>query len=102
MTTSNTIANPQVDLFGEPVGVSHVDRDALGFLIGFARRNKGQPFSSEHVTLSAMEHGIVFQDLRSWGSVFIQAAKEGYIRRSDVLFARSFGNGSLSPGWVGV
>lgn len=101
MTTSNTLANPQVDLFGAPVGASHVDRDALGFLIGFARRNQGQSFSSEHVTLSAMEAGIVFQDLRSWGSVFTQAAKEGYIRRSDVLFARSMGNGSLAPGWVG-
>jgi len=99
MINTSTVANSQVDLFGTPV--KDVNRDALGFLIWFAKDSKGQPFSSEHVTLSAMEQGIVFDDLRSWGHVFIQAAKEGYIRRSDVLFARSMGNRSLAPGWVG-
>lgn len=57
--------------------------------------------SSEHVTLAALDAGISFQEMRSWGSVFTQAAKDGYIRRSDVLFSRSMGNGSLAPGWVG-
>jgi len=45
---------------------------------------------------------IEFQEQRSWGAVFTQAAREGYLRRSDVLFSSSFGNGSLAPGWVGV
>lgn len=57
--------------------------------------------SSEHVTLAALDAGISFQEMRSWGSVFTQAAKDGHIRRSDVLFSRSMGNGSLAPGWVG-
>ena len=90
----------QTTLFGTPE--RSVDSDALGFLISFARRNKGQSFSAEHVTLSALDAGIVFDDMRAWGTVFTQAAKDGHIRRSDVLFARVLGNGSLSPGWVGV
>lgn len=102
MNTGNTRENSQTDLFGAPAGAANVEQDALGFLIAFARRSRGESFSSEHVTLSALEAGIVFQDLRSWGSVFTQAAKEGHIRRSDVLFVRSMGNGSLAPGWVGV
>ena len=91
----------QTNLFGEPEKRS-VDTDALGFLINFARRNRGQSFSAEMVTLSAMDSGIVFDEMRAWGTVFTTAAREGYIRRSDVLFARQLGNGSLSPGWVGV
>lgn len=92
---------PQTDLFGDVPAVS-LDQDALGFLIKFAQSHRGQSFSSEQVTLSAMDAGVTFSDLRSWGSVFTQAAREGVIRRSDVLFSRAMGNGSLSPGWVGV
>ena len=92
----------QTCLFDEPVRVTSLDRDALGFLIHFAQTHKGQSFSSEQVTLSAMEAGVTFPDLRSWGSVFTQAARDGHIRRSDVLFVRSMGNGSLAPGWTGV
>jgi len=91
----------QTNLFGEPEKRS-VEVDALGFLINFARRNRGQSFSAEMVTLSAMDAGIVFDEMRAWGTVFTTAAKEGYIRRSDVLFSRRLGNGSLSPGWIGV
>jgi len=69
----------QTDLFGEPIARHCFEQDALGFLINYAKRAAG-PFSSEDVTL---------------------AAREGYIRRSDVLFPRSMGNGSLAPGWVG-
>lgn len=98
MNNTSTHANSQSDMFGG----AKPDVDALGFLINFARRSKGESFSSEHVTLAAIDAGIVFQDLRSWGSVFTTAAREGYIRRSDVLFARSMGNGTLSPGWVAV
>jgi hypothetical protein len=92
----------QTDLFGAPVRAVSVDQDALGFLIKFARTHRGQSFSSEQVTLSAIDAGVTFPDLRSWGSVFTKAAHDGHIRRSDVLFARSFGNGSLAPGWTGV
>lgn len=80
----------------------NTDQEALGFLIKFASKKHGQSFSSEQVTLSAMDAGVVFSDMRSWGSVFTQAARDGHIRRSNVLFARSMGNGSLAPGWVGV
>jgi hypothetical protein len=92
----------QTDLFGSVVVPVPLEHDALGFLIKYARKMRGQSFSSEHVTLAAIDAGIVFQEMRSWGSVFTQAAREGYIRRSDVLFSRSMGNGSLSPGWTGV
>ena len=91
----------QHDLFGAAPAPRRFDQDALGFLISFARKHKGQPFSSEHVTLAAMDAGIApVTDLRAWGAVFQQAARDGHIRRSDVLFSRSLGNGSLSPGWV--
>ena len=59
-------------------------------------------YRKDTVHLTALDAGISFQEMRSWGSVFTQAAKDGYIRRSDVLFSRSMGNGSLAPGWVGV
>lgn len=91
----------QQDLFGGPAP-RRFDQDALGFLISFARKHKGQPFSSEQVTLAALERGIAPQDLRAWGAIFTQAARDGHIRRSEVLFQRSMGNGSLAPGWVGV
>ncbi len=78
------------------------DKDALGFLISFAKRRKGQSFSAEQVTLAAMDKGIAPGDLRVWGKVFVQAAKAGYIRRSNEVFARQMGNGTLTLGWVGV
>lgn len=93
----------QLSIFGgEPEPVRCFEQDAYGFLVAYAKRNKGQPFSSEDVTLAALEVGIAPQDLRSWGSIFSQAARDGFIRRSEVLFPRSRGNGSLAPGWVGV
>ena len=90
----------QPDMFGSPAGKT--DTDALGFLIKFARKMRGQSFSSEQVTLSAIDAGIVFAEMRAWGAVFTQAARDGHIRRSSVLYARAMGNGSLSPGWTGV
>lgn len=92
-------AAAQQDLFGGPAP-RRFDEDALGFLIRFARKHKGQPFSSEQVTLAALKRGIAPQEMRSWGSVFQQAARDGHIRRSEVLFSRSLGNGSLTPGWI--
>lgn len=91
-----------LDLFGEVPQRRDTTVDALGFLLRYAKDTKGRPFSSEDVTIAAMSKGIVFDDMRTWGTVFIQAAKEGYIRRSEVLFRRAMGNGSLAPGWVGV
>lgn len=93
----------QPDLFGGAPAPRRFDEDALGFLIAFARKHKGQPFSSEHVTLAAMDAGIApATDLRAWGAVFTQAARDGYIRRSEVLFQRSMGNNTLAPGLVGT
>lgn len=91
----------QIDLFGGAPVPRRFDQDAMGFLIAFARRHTG-PFSSEQVTLAAVDAGIAPEDLRSWGSIFQQAARDGHIRRSETLFARSMGNGSLSPGWVAI
>ena len=90
----------QIDFFGGVTPAVSLDLDALGFLIRFAQSHKGQSFSSEQVTLSAIDAGVTFPDLRSGGSVFTQAARDGHIRRSEVLFSRSFGNGSLAPGWT--
>ena len=86
------------DLFG---AVPKHETDALSYLIMFAHKNKGRAFSPEEVTLSAMDKGIAFADLRAWGVIFSTAAREGYIRRSQELFPRAMSNGSLRPGWVG-
>ena len=91
----------QKNLFGAAPAPRSFDQDALGFLISFARKHKGQPFSAEQVTLAAQAKGIAPEtDLRAWGAIFQQAARDGHIRRSEVLFQRQLGNGSLSPGWV--
>ena len=85
------------DLFGEvPKQV-----DPLTFLIRFAKKKRGQAFSPEEVTLTADRHGVRMRDGRAWGAVFTQAAREGYIRRSQELFSRTTSNGSLRPNWVG-
>lgn len=92
----------QSDLFGGVTASRTFDQDAMGFLIKFVKKQRGASFSSEDVTLAAITAGVAPTDLRAWGKVFQQAAKDGYIRRSDVLFKRSMGNGSLAPGWVAV
>lgn len=93
----------QLDIFtGAADARSGFEQDALGFLIAYAKRRKGQSFSAEDVTLAAASSGLSPVDLRQWGTVFSQAAREGYIRRSDVLYRRAMGNGTLAPGWVGV
>ena len=78
------------------------ENDGYGYLIRYARKQKGKPFCSEDVTLSAYKDGIAPSDLRQWGKLFAQAAKDGYIRRSNVAFRRAMGNGTLTPGWVGA
>ena len=90
------MAPKQQDLFGKPP--RSFDNDAYGFLLKFIKKAKG-PFSAEQVTLSALEKGIAPQDLRSWGAIFTQAAKDGYIRRSTTTFARTMGNGTQALGW---
>lgn len=92
----------QADLFGVPAPVRNFEEDALGFLIRFAQARRGHSFSAEQVTLAAQEQGIAPADLRSWGSVFLQAARDNHIRRSEALFQRAMGHGSLAPGWTGV
>lgn len=91
----------QLDIFtGERSTVRSFEQDAYGFLLAYARRAKGRAFCAEDVTLAALEAGVAPMDLRSWGTVFVQAAREGHIRRSEVLFRRSMSNGTLRPGWV--
>ena len=97
------MSTTQQSLFGAAPAPRRFDEDALGFLISFARRRRGRPFSAEQVTLAAQAKGIAPEtDLRAWGAIFQQAARDGHIRRSEVLFQRSLGNGSLAPGWVGI
>jgi hypothetical protein len=91
-----------LDLFGDEVQTRSFEADAMGFLIAYVKRTGGQPFSAEDVTTSAMVAGVCPDDLRAWGAVFAQAARDGYIRRSDVPYRRSMGNGTLALGWVGV
>lgn len=74
--------------------------DAYSFLVKFAKRKRGHSFSAEQVTLAALKKGIAAPDMRNWGPVFRAVAADGYIRRSEVLFPRSMGNGTLSPGWT--
>lgn len=92
----------QHDLFGAAPAPRSFDKDALGFLIAYARKHKGRPFSAEHVTLAAQEKGIEPEDLRAWGAIFQQAARDRHIRRSDVLFHRAMGNRTLAPGWIAI
>lgn len=91
----------QPDFFGGAAPALNLDQDALGFLVKFKNGFLGQSFSSEQVTLAAMDAGIAFPGSRSWGPIYATAARDGHIRRSDVLYRREFGNGTLSPGWVG-
>ncbi|MDE3021946.1 MAG: hypothetical protein KGI54_08810 [Pseudomonadota bacterium] len=76
------------------------EKDALGFLIRFAQLSHGKPFCSEDVTLSAIDRGIAPPDLRHWGKIFNQAAKDGYIRRSNTVHSRSMGHSTKTLGWV--
>lgn len=92
----------QMEIFGGTCTARSFEHDAMGFLLAYAKRHKGRAFSAEDVTLAAVDAGLSPMDLRSWGTVFAQAARDGFIRRSDVLFRRVMGNGTLSPGWVGV
>lgn len=86
------------DLFGDaPKQV-----DPLTFLIRFAKKKRGQAFSPEEVTLTADRYGVRLRDGRAWGAVFTQAAREGYIRRSNELFSRTTSNGSVRPGWIAL
>jgi hypothetical protein len=82
--------------------MKNFDRDGLGFLLSYARKTKGQPFSSEEVTSAAQQAGIVPDELRSWGKHFANAARQGYISRCDTPFRRALGNGTLTLGWVAV
>ena len=80
--------------------MSKFEKDGYGFLLRYVRKTNGQPFSAEDVTLAAQKVGIAPPDLRNWGKVFVQAARDGYIARCDVPFRRALGNGTLTLGWV--
>ena len=89
----------QQDMFGKPP--RSFENDAYGFLIAFAKKAAG-PFCSEDVTLAAIHKGIAPPDLRQWGSIFCQVARDGYIRRSKTAFRRVMGNNTLTLGWERV
>ena len=76
-------------------------KDAQGFLIHYASRHKREPFSPEDVIAAAEVADIRFQDQRSWGAVFRQCAKDGYIRPAG-MFPRKSSHLSVRPGWIGV
>ena len=82
--------------------MKNFDKDGLGFLLKYARKTKGQPFSAEDVTLAAQIAGIAPPDLRNWGKLYAVAARHGYIRRCDTPFRRVLGNGTLTLGWVAI
>lgn len=90
----------QLELISAKPAPKSFEQDAYSFLVAFAHRRCGHSFSAEHVTLAAQKKGIVAPDMRNWGPIFRAVAADGHIRRSDVLFPRSMGNGSLSPGWT--
>lgn len=97
------MSRAQPDLFGSPaMAVGRFEADAMGFLLAYAKRMGGKSFSAEEVTLAAMKKGIASTDLRHWGAVFAQAAREGAIVRSDTPYRRSMGNGTLALGWKGA
>lgn len=77
-------------------------KDAMGYLLKWIKKNGKRPFSAEEVTMSALLDGVAPKDLRHWGGVFQQAARDGYIRRSDKAFRRSMGNSTLTLGWVAI
>ena len=78
------------------------EKDGYGFLLSFVRKTKGRPFSAEAVTLAAIKNGVAPEDLRAWGKVFLQAARDGSIARCDTAFRRTMGNGTLTLGWVAI
>ena len=80
--------------------MSKFDRDGYGFLLRFVRKQKGRPFSAESVTMAAKAAGIVPADLRNWGKIFVQVARDGYIARCDTPFRRVMGNGTITLGWI--
>lgn len=80
--------------------MNRFDNDAMGFLLRYVRGLRGRPFCAEEVTLAAREAGIAPPDLRNWGKVFNQAARDGYIARCDKPFRRVMGNGTWTLGWV--
>ncbi|MDQ3270761.1 MAG: hypothetical protein M3Q12_01140 [Pseudomonadota bacterium] len=82
--------------------MKNFDKDGYGFLLSFIRKTKGQPFPAEAVTLAGLKKGVVPDDLRAWGKVFVQARDNGYIARCAVPFRRTMGNGTLTLGWVAL
>ena len=94
---------PQSALFPEsPQPYQSFEKDAYGFLLGFVKSRRGLSFSAEDVSLAALAVKIIPRDLRAWGRLFIQAEREGHIRRSDEMYRRSMGNGAWARGWIAI
>lgn len=90
----------QPDLFGtQAMAVDRFEQDAMGFLLAYAKRMGSKSFSAEEVTLAATKKGIASTDLRHWGQIFNQAARDGAIVRSGETYRRVMGNGTLAVGW---
>lgn len=85
-----------------PAAAEPFAKSASEFLIAYAAQRRGQSFSAEDVTLAALDAGLAPLDLRSWGHIFIQVARDGHIRRSRAVFPRAMGNQTLVPGWEAV
>lgn len=93
----------QSPLFSEAASpYQSFEKDAYGFLLGFVKGRRGRSFSAEDVSLAALAAKIAPSDLRAWGRLFVQAEREGHIRRSDEMFRRSMGNGTWARGWIAV
>lgn len=71
---------------------------ALDAIVQYAKQ-QGQAFNPEAAIAWAAEVGISFQDQRSWGRAFSEAARQGFIRPAG-LFARATSNRSVRPGWI--
>jgi hypothetical protein len=66
----------QLDIFSGGASTARsFETDAMGFLLAYAKRSQGRPFSAECVTMAASEAGLAPVDLRAWWTVFAQAAR---------------------------
>jgi hypothetical protein len=75
------------------------ERDAHALLKQFVDEHDS-PFCAEAFTQFCLGQGVVPKDLRAFGKIFQQAARQGIIQRSYQPFKREFGHGSLAFGWV--
>jgi hypothetical protein len=77
--------------------------DAYSFVLSLCKRKafRTEAWPPGLVIELAEVHGIQFDDDRRWGAVFLQLARDGYIKRAG-MFARESSNRSVRPGWIAV